>query len=242
MSAHEGTSEADWITHTALPNLPTWQLPEAGRVVLFSPHPDDETLGAGGTLRLLVRAGIAVEVIAVSDGEAAYPEADGPARRVLGDLRQTEQRSALAALGVTDSQCHWWHLPDGGLSGVPDLADRMLTVLRGAAYCLAPFRDDGHPDHDAVGRAAACACATAGVRLGEYPIWAWHWRRPDAFAALWARGRRILLDDEARQRKHQALCQYVTQTEGYARWGLERPVLPAAVLAHFSRSFETLLV
>jgi hypothetical protein len=51
-----------------------------------------------------------------------------------------------------------------------------------------------------------------------------------------SRGRRVALDAEAQQHERRALQHDRTQTCGVA------PVLPAAVLAHFQRSFESLLV
>ena len=39
----------------------------------------------------------------------------------------------------------------------------------------APWRHDGHPDHEAVGRAAAVAARRTDARLVEYPVWMWHW-------------------------------------------------------------------
>ena len=58
-------------------------------------------------------------------------------------------------------------------------ARRGLTdLLSPDTWCAATWRGDGHPDHDAVGRAAATACDAVGCRLLEYPVWMWHWARP----------------------------------------------------------------
>jgi LmbE family N-acetylglucosaminyl deacetylase len=43
----------------------------------------------------------------------------------------------------------------------------------------APWRHDGHPDHDAAGRAATIASAAAGAPLLQYLVWAWHWADPE---------------------------------------------------------------
>src|SRR5690606_13482680 len=63
------------------------------------------------------------------------------------------------------------------------------ALLRRGDLVLAPWEHDGHPDHDAVGRAAlAATAALPGLRLLRYPVWAWHWLPPDAspppFAAI----------------------------------------------------------
>ena len=40
-----------------------------GSIVVLSPHPDDESLGCGGTVRLLTTAGVRVEVVYLTRGE-----------------------------------------------------------------------------------------------------------------------------------------------------------------------------
>lgn len=73
-------------------------------------------------------------------------------------------------------------LPDGRLTDHEDrIAESLAEILRGAApgtRCAATWRGDGHPDHEAVGRAAAEACARTDVELLEYPVWMWHWAHP----------------------------------------------------------------
>ena len=72
-------------------------LTQARKVLVFAPHPDDETLGCGGTLaRLALHC--PVKVVLVTDGSGAGglpPGAD--------TIRQAEFVRALAVLGVTDS-------------------------------------------------------------------------------------------------------------------------------------------
>ena len=53
----------------------------------------------------------------------------------------------------------------------------------------APWRHDGHPDHEAAGRAAAVAARRTDASLVEYPIWWWHWGAPDD--APWQTMRRL---------------------------------------------------
>jgi LmbE family N-acetylglucosaminyl deacetylase len=61
--------------------------------------------------------------------------------------------------------------PDGGIDE-DALAAALEPLLGPGRWCLATWRADGHPDHEAVGRAAARACTATGARLLEYPVWA----------------------------------------------------------------------
>lgn len=60
----------------ALQTLPAW-LPTTAPIVIVSPHPDDETLGAGGFIASQRARGIDVSVVAVTDGENAYSNSPG---------------------------------------------------------------------------------------------------------------------------------------------------------------------
>ena len=47
-------------------------IPNPVPTVVVAPHPDDETLAAGGLIAALTSRGIPVTVVAVTDGEHAY--------------------------------------------------------------------------------------------------------------------------------------------------------------------------
>src|SRR6201996_5368876 len=77
------TDEANWLSF--LDNVPYWRPPALATIVV-APHPDDETLGAGGMIAAQCEAGVPVFIIAVSDGEAAYQNFPD-----LAALRRAEQ-------------------------------------------------------------------------------------------------------------------------------------------------------
>ena len=96
-------------------------------------------------------------------------------------------------------------LPDGQLADHEDrLTELLVEILEGAApgtWCAATWRGDGHPDHEAVGRAAAQACARTGATLLEYPVWMWHWASPADPAVPWDRAYSVPLPGRAIDRK-----------------------------------------
>src|SRR3954467_11243168 len=69
-------------------------------------HPDDETIGTGGTMAKNVAAGRRVVLVTCTRGEMGeivVPELDTPDNhRRLGDLRAVEMEAAMAELGVTE--------------------------------------------------------------------------------------------------------------------------------------------
>ncbi len=256
---HAGaTDEAHWQAWSGWDALPEVELPpRRARVVVLAAHPDDEVLAVGGLLARLADRGCDLLLVAATDGEASHlgrtegtneGTADSGGTVEFGDRRARELDAARTELGLGHAERVRLHLPDTDLPTYEgELTGRLESLLGGAALVLAPWRADAHPDHDAAGRAAAEAVrelaavttavggATAPPVLWEYPVWAWHWSRPDADDLPWSRARVLRLDPHERLAKQQAIGCFTSQLEPRPA---EPPVLPPAVLAHFERSVE----
>jgi len=107
------------------PPVPTLTLPPHPRVLFFAPHPDDEALAAGGLLYRLARAGDAVRVVFMTNGDG-FPWAaqeDFHLKKptdvdylALGELRQREAFAAAQRLGLAKRHVSFLGFPDGGLA------------------------------------------------------------------------------------------------------------------------------
>jgi LmbE family N-acetylglucosaminyl deacetylase len=210
--------------------FPELSLHDRPALLLVAPHPDDETLGFGATAATLRPRGVDVHVVSVSDGGGAYPDLSPLERTWLERTRRPELLRATRCLGVKSPVR--LGLPDGKLCdheiGLADTLSALLSQLRPAARCAATWRGDGHPDHEAVGRAAAVAAARAGAKLLEYPVWMWHWARPDDTAVPWHRMARVASDRAAVASKRAAAKEFRSQLTGYCPD--TDPVLPPFAL------------
>jgi LmbE family N-acetylglucosaminyl deacetylase len=204
---HGGTPAPVWMAalDSGEPLAPL-DLSACPGLIVVAPHPDDETLGAGATIAQLVAAGIDVQVVSVSDGGAAQPGATPLDQMRMEATRHHELRRATTVLGVGPPTS--LGLPDGRLADYEDrIADSLAEILDAAAvrpWCAATWRGDGHPDHEAVGRAAATACARVDAVLLEYPIWMWHWATPHDPAVPWGRAHSVPTSSWAAARKRRA--------------------------------------
>lgn len=233
-----GTRESDW--QSAGIDYPELNISGCERLVVVAPHPDDETLGVGGLMARCAGLGISVEVVAVTDGEGSHPAVPGLARSDLVDTRAGERERALAELGVTALPVRLG-LPDGDVAAnetmLVSAVENILRASPESTWCIAPFRRDGHPDHDATGRACAKACNATGARLIWYPIWMWHWARPEEPIVPWVRARSVTLTDVEHAAKLAAIEQFRSQIDSP---DADRPpVLGAHVLEHWTRTTET---
>ena len=98
----------------------------------------------------------------MTDGEANNPGSSVPLDE-LAARRRVQTAAALDRLGVRARVTHL-QLPDGGADDLERPVLRDLS-LRPGEWSLAPWSRDGHPDHEAVGRACATAAARDGARL-----------------------------------------------------------------------------
>ena len=117
------------------------------------------------------------------------------------------------------------------------LLARLAELIGRDDVLLAPWAGDGHPDHEACGRAARSVAET----VLEYPVWAWHWAVPDDTRVPWERARRVDLDADAQDRKAAAVRCFGSQVDPIGPDPADGPVLPPRVLAHFRRSHEVVL-
>ena len=199
--------------------------------IILSPHPDDEVLGAGGLIHTLTSQGSPVRVISITDGEAAYPHASE-----LGIRRRNELRSALRKLSPHHVETLRLAIPDGQVRHFENKVFSALeSMITPDTLIVAPFEEDGHPDHDAAGRVACRISGTHKLSMVRYPIWTWHQSDPDRVRRFsW---RRFPLSLEARRAKARALDCFQSQTAP----GFSDPILPPHVLKYFQRTFEAFL-
>jgi LmbE family N-acetylglucosaminyl deacetylase len=232
-----GTAEEQWSSWAELRRLPVAEPAAWPSVVVVAAHPDDEVLGAGGTMAILAAAGARLRLIAITDGEASHPGADPAA---VARIRTAESAAALALLGLPGLDVIRLRRPDTGLKGRQDeLRDLLREHCAGFDVCLAPYQDDGHADHEAAGRAARSAAHGTGRHVLTYPVWMWHWATPGDRRVPWHLACRIPLDPGVAARKQAAIGAFTSQlTE---REGAAGPVLPPGIVAHFTTGQEVLL-
>lgn len=168
-------------------------------ILVFSPHPDDETIACGGVIAKAASEGKRVRVVFLTRGEASTETCvlwSGKAgsdltpgdRAAFGRERMSEARQAAKQLGLTGNDLVFLDFPDGkllslfprrtaaGFSG-SDLGSRIRKIIRESdpALIFLPHPGDISPDHRACAAFvldAVNACAAGGFtdRLRYYIV------------------------------------------------------------------------
>ncbi len=119
--------------------------PLGSRILVFSPHPDDDVFALGGTLLKHKKANDTIKVIYLTDGSRGTPERIRD--KSLIEIRQKEAQAALAVLGIDDFT--FWGYQDGKLvknSTTYKAAYNILSDFQPEIIYLPHFLDN-QPDH-----------------------------------------------------------------------------------------------
>jgi len=119
----------------------------APNVMVIAPHPDDEVLGCGGTIRLRIERGDRVSAVFLTSGELGLKHLP---QRKAWSIREAEARRAARILGL--HRLFFLHQPDWTLDQHLKTASAALRPLLKAHLpdvIYLPHPDDAHPDHRA---------------------------------------------------------------------------------------------
>lgn len=206
------------------------------KVLVFSPHPDDETLGTGGFIYESTKKGAEVKIVLVTDGN----------KHGLKDLRYDEFKAATKTLGVNENNLVFLGYPDGGL--LKQNQDELYARLKQEAVSFQPnvivypHDKDEHPDHATVAKVVDKIILDENFRGESYQYLIHHHYYPDhrryqpgryllppatlvEFSREW---QKVLLPPDAESAKEKALRCYKSQ--------LKTPILKGLMLSLVRRN------
>lgn len=188
------------------------------RILVFSPHPDDETIAVGGYIAESISQKAEVWIVLITDGN----------KHNLMRQRYEEFKSATSILGVPEDHLIFLNYPDGALKSqnpvqlrlsFEEIISRINPQIVFASHPL-----DHHPDHSITGRIIAeLLSSNKEVQLYFYLVHHGRYPRPKKFAPerhllppvrmimgdkSW---QRFMLSPEIRDQKLEAVLQYETQ-------------------------------
>lgn len=152
----------DYQTARQILGLP--ELMDVPSVLVVEPHPDDNEVGAGATVKRWCDKGTHVIYLTVTDGRAGGEMLDASANATTKEdmirTRRAERQSANRILGVEES--YNLGFEDAGNWLEPQLISVLVPLMRQFQPALVMTVDpwtpyESHPDHVKTGKAVAAA-------------------------------------------------------------------------------------
>lgn len=130
-------------------------------VLVIAPHPDDDAVGMGGSIKRHAEAGDVVHVLYLTSGEGAAPSA----------VREDEAHDAAQSQGNVSST--FWRKKDGGVvAGPVEIQDLFVLCVEREIYRVySPHISDTHPDHKAAYLIARQVMQRRRTEWWCYEVW-----------------------------------------------------------------------
>ena len=97
------------------------------RALVFTPHPDDAEIGAGGTIANWINQGAEVTIVVCTNGDKGSSDPEMTSER-LADIREKEQLEAAKVLGV--KEVVFLRHPDGAIEDTLELRRDVVREIR----------------------------------------------------------------------------------------------------------------
>lgn len=104
---------------------------EGKTILVFTPHPDDDTFCCGGTLALLAKQHNNIHIVLYTNDDKGSYDPDMSGER-LAQIRGAEEEEACRILGIPKENIHWLQFHDGMLeyANPLDLVEEVTKVIR----------------------------------------------------------------------------------------------------------------
>jgi LmbE family N-acetylglucosaminyl deacetylase len=150
------------------------------KIIVFAPHPDDETLACGGTIALNIKQGNKVHIVFMTDGRYSHKHTLGidtyPTPEDMKRIRCKEAQKVTKVLGVKRANLKFLEYEDGTLgNNINSAADKVQEILKRLKpdTLYFPARNDKHRDHKATSIIVhkVVQFLTPKPELFQYVIW-----------------------------------------------------------------------
>jgi LmbE family N-acetylglucosaminyl deacetylase len=188
------------------PDLALIEDENENRILVLSPHQDDDILGCGGTLKLLADAGAQIKVIYMTDGclgSNSISPVDLPA------IRRAEAVRGLSRINVDDSV--FFDAPDLCLrcdSRAIDFVKDQIVSFQ-PKVIMTPHAGENHPDHYNTCMITAKALALVDVPIEVYAYEVWNNHNPNTLVDI----TNVIEDKLSAMREHKSQMDMIDYAE-----------------------------
>ena len=230
------------------------------KAIVFAPHPDDETLGCGGTIARKLSEGHDVSVVFMTDGRHSLTElgmSSGPTPFEMKEIRREDAMRAMKILGLQEKNLLFLDYEDKTLEKHERLVqERIIEILKDVSpvEVFFPQEREYNIDHRVTNMIIRRAIEVSNLHPIEYQyIVAWSFpfyllihvvneRTFDLFTSKFVKGSLIHVDiSKFLPLKEMAIKEYKSQITVLSS-GQKRPALNSSFLKRFLKNEEKFFV
>ena len=149
------------------------------RVLVVSPHPDDEVFGCGGLMQSLVKQGKHVELIILSKGEAVHKHCCPDDEEHIVHARSELTDKANEFLGVESNHIHRLDFPDGNFASAAERKDliyalgELINEIKPTEIFIPHPYENSH-DHVTATEIIEGILKDSSIPIYYYCVWTWY--------------------------------------------------------------------
>jgi LmbE family N-acetylglucosaminyl deacetylase len=119
------------VSHAQQPQTPRLEDLHDKTILVFTPHPDDDVFGAGGTIALLNRNHNKVIIVIYTNDDKGSFDPEMNSQR-LAQIRRAEEEVSQGILGTPKENIIWMGYDDGMLEYAPQpkLTEEATAIIR----------------------------------------------------------------------------------------------------------------
>jgi len=127
-------------------------------IIVFAPHPDDETLACGGIIAKRLNDGYDVSIVFLTDGRNALSDLgvfSQPTPLELKEIRKEETRRATKILGLSEGNLIFLDMEDGRLEECEEIVSEKIAEIlkeKRPKEIYFPQRKEYNVDHKTTNR------------------------------------------------------------------------------------------
>ena len=199
----------------------TFQIERYNKVLILSPHPDDEVIGCAGLVQKLLEQHKEVYVLMVTDGESAWDSSLIDSNELIAK-RKALMLSAADIIGLPHEQYIHLGWPDGKLIEMAHNPEKQQELARmidsiKPSMILLPHPYEISEDHNALNVALCNSLKINNYKMGIFYYWVHSIRPLRGFLLGWKKSFIIRLNKNEYQKKRLALDAYVKPVTSFGR-------------------------
>ena len=190
-----------------------FQLQQYDKVLILSPHPDDEIIGCAGLMQQLLKQQKDVYIVMVTGGEAAWSTSLIDSDELIAKRKELTM-SAAEIIGLPYN--HYIHLGwnDGKLNETVNNQKKQNELIRiidsiKPSIIMLPHPFEISTDHDALNETLSNSLKIRNSKINLFYYWVHSIRPLRSFVLGWKKSFIIRLDREEYQVKRKALDAYL---------------------------------